>query len=60
MKRELTKHNVRDMHLVTSIDYERRLAEIQKFHGNQWKAKKYVIKLSEICLAYPYVKKPDT
>ena len=60
VKGELTKHNVRDMYLVTSIDYERRLAEIQKFHGNQLKAKKYVIKLSEIYLAYPYVKKPDT
>ena len=54
VKGESTKHNAREMYLVTSIDYERKLAEIQKFTGDQLKARKYLVNLSEIYLAYPH------
>ena len=51
VKADLSKHNARDLYLVTSVDYDQKQAEIQKFCGNQLKAKRYLVNMDEIYLA---------
>ena len=55
VKNDLSKHHARDFYLVTSVNYEEKNAEIQKFCGNQLKQKRYVVNLDEIYLASPHV-----
>ena len=55
VKADLSKHNARDFYLVTSVDYDQKQVEIQKFCGNQLKAKRYLVNMDEIYLASPQV-----
>ena len=51
VKHEGTKHRARDFYLVVSVNYDLNEANVQKFCGNQPRAKCYKVKLSEIYLA---------
>ena len=48
VKSEGSKHKARDYYLITSIDNENSMAQIQKFVGSTLREKPYHIKLTEI------------
>ena len=48
VKNEGTKHTARSFYLVTSVNYETGEAYIQKYCGDQLRAKRYLVKLEEI------------
>ena len=51
VKSDGTKHKAREFYLVTAVDHDSGEAEIQKFCGNQLRAKKYTVKIEEVYLA---------
>ena len=51
VKSDGTKHKAREFYLVTAVDQDSGEAEIQKFCGNQLRAKKYTVKIEEVYLA---------
>ena len=55
IKNDGSKHLARDAYLVTSVNYDKQEAEIQKFLGSHLRNIKYKVHFSEIYLASPRV-----
>ena len=55
VKTDLSKHHARDFYLVTSVNYEKNPAKIQKSCVSQLRSKEYIVKLDEIYLASPHL-----
>ena len=51
VKNDGTKHKARDFYLVMSINYQTKIATIQKFVGSTLRTKQYQVKFTEIYLA---------
>ena len=48
LKHEGSKHHAREFYLVTSVDFERKEAFVQKFCNTQLRSRKYRVKLAEL------------
>ena len=59
LKLDGDKHSSRHFYLVADIDYSRNMATIQKFIGNQLRAKQYSVKLTEIYQATSQIFKQE-